>query len=323
MANSPVSYKPTGFIGGAGHGCLFSVGKGNYWKAATNSISVRHPFERRISFFPAGFDKDGYLYTITTWGDYPMYLPGSKAGQKGKYRPDWMLLSKGKSVTASSALEGYPAENIVDEDVHTSWVAASNSGNEWVQIDLQQPCKVDAMQVNFDEYGARQSGLAPEVHQSYMIEASLNGKNWYTVVDKTEKKTDTPHDYIEFTKAFNTRYLRLRNVEYNVSANLSLREIRVFGKGKGRKPSAIKDFNVTRNADDACRVHLTWNEADNARGYMVRYGIAKDKLYNQFQVIDSTSLDINSLNKGVTYYFTIDAFNENGVTRSKQIQECR
>ena len=44
MENSPVSYKPTGFIGGAGHGCIFTAGSENYWKAATNSISVRHMF---------------------------------------------------------------------------------------------------------------------------------------------------------------------------------------------------------------------------------------------------------------------------------------
>lgn len=323
MPNNPVSYKPTGFIGGAGHGCIFNVGKDKYWKAATNSISVRHMFERRVSFFPAGFDKDGYLYTNTTWGDYPMYLPDSKEARAGKHRPNWMLLSMNKPVTVSSALEGYPAENIVDEDVHTAWVATSNADTEWVQIDLLQPCAVNAIQVNFDEYGATQSGLAPEVHQSYLIEASLDGNSWYTVVDKSKKKTDTPHDYTEFADAFSTRYLRLRNTEYTVSSNLSLREIRVFGLGRGSKPKAVKDFSVVRDTSDACKAHLTWPRADNASGYMVRYGIAEDKMYNQFQVTGCTSLDINSLDKGTAYYFTIEAFNENGVTSSSCIHECR
>lgn len=53
------------------------------------------------------------------------------------------------------------------------------------------------------------------------------------------------------------------------------------------------------------------------------YGIARDKMYNQFQVpADSTSLDINCLNKGVPYCFTIESFNENGVTHSFCIREC-
>ena len=96
MENSPVSYKPTGFIGGAGQGCIFTAGSENYWKAATNSISVRHMFERRVSFYPSGFDKDGYLFTNTYLGDYPMFLPGGKEQIAGEYQPGWMLLSYGK-----------------------------------------------------------------------------------------------------------------------------------------------------------------------------------------------------------------------------------
>ena len=49
-------------------------------------------------------------------------------------------------------------------------------------------------------------------------------------------------------------------------------------------------------------------------GYMVRYGISPDKLYTSFQVVgDSTHLDLNGLNAGQTYYFSIAAYNENGV----------
>ena len=59
------------------------------------------------------------------------------------------------------------------------------------------------------------------------------------------------------------------------------------------------------------------------RGYIVRYGIAEDKLYSNFQVMGETSLEIGSLNKGVTYYFTIDTYNENGITRTEQVEVCR
>lgn len=321
LPGSPVSYKPTGFIGGAGHGCLFTAGKGTYWKAATNSISVRHPFERRISFYPAGFDNDGDLFTNTLWGDYPLYLPGSKEEQAGKHRPEWRLLSAGKPVTTSSAMKGYPAENMVDEDVHTAWVAATAGSGEWAQIDLLHPCDIHALQVNFDEYGATQQGLHPEVHESYVIEASLNGKDWYTVVDKSDKMTDTPHDYTEFARAFTARYIRLRNVDYTVSGQLSLREIRVFGKGKGRKPAAVQHFTVERDATDACKARINWEAAEGAQGYVVRYGIAEGKLYNNFQVTDSTRLLINSLNAGVTYYFSVDAYNENGVKKGRTVKQ--
>ena len=323
MENSPVSYKPTGFIGGAGHGCMFTVGSENYWKAATNSISVRHMFERRVSFYPAGFDKDGYLYTDTYLGDYPMFLPTEKRQASNSFQPGWMLLSYGKTVTASSTLDGFPAENIVDEDSRTAWVAATNNDTEWLQVDLQHLSSVNAIQVNFDEYGAKQKGFVPGVYQSYVIYASVNGEDWYPVVDYSTKKTDTPHDYIEFEEPFKARYIKLQNKEYTVSSNLSVRDLRIFGNGLGSKPRPVNGFTVKRNEEDPCKVSLAWNEVPHAQGYIVRYGIAEDKLYSNFQVMGETSLEIGSLNKGVTYYFTIDTYNENGITRTEQVEVCR
>ena len=323
MENSPVSYKPTGFIGGAGHGCMFTVGSENYWKAATNSISVRHMFERRVSFYPAGFDKDGYLYTDTYLGDYPMFLPTEKRQASNSFQPGWMLLSYGKTVTASSTLDGVPAENIVAEDSRTAWVAATNNDTEWLQVDLQHLSSVNAIQVNFDEYGAKQKGFVPAVYQSYVIYASVNGEDWYPVVDYSTKKTDTPHDYIEFEEPFKARYIKLQNKEYTVSSNLSVRDLRIFGNGLGSKPRPVNGFTVKRNEEDPCIVSLAWNEVPHAQGYIVRYGIAEDKLYSNFQVMGETSLEIGSLNKGVTYYFTIDTYNENGITRTEQVEVCR
>lgn len=323
MENSPVSYKPTGFIGGAGHGCMFTVGSENYWKAATNSISVRHMFERRVSFYPAGFDKDGYLYTDTYLGDYPMFLPTGKRQASDSSLPGWMLLSYGKPVTASSTLDGFPAENIVDEDSRTAWVAATNNDTEWLQVDLQHLSSVNAIQVNFDEYGAKQKGFVPGVYQSYVIYASVNGEDWYPIVDYSTKKTDTPHDYIEFEEPFKACYIKLQNKEYTVSSNLSVRDLRIFGNGLGSKPRPVNGFTVKRNEEDPCKVSLAWSEVPHAQGYIVRYGIAEDKLYSNFQVMGETSLEIGSLNKGVTYYFTIDTYNENGITRTEQVEVCR
>ena len=323
MENSPVSYKPTGFIGGAGHGCMFTVGSENYWKAATNSISVRHMFERRVSFYPAGFDKDGYLYTDTYLGDYPMFLPTEKRQASDSFQPVWMMLTYGKTVTASTTLDGFTAENIVDEDSRTAWVAATNNDTEWLQVDLQHLSSVNAIQVNFDEYGAKQKGFVPGVYQSYVIYASVNGEDWYPVVDYSTKKTDTPHDYIEFEEPFKARYIKLQNKEYTVSSNLSVRDLRIFGNGLGSKPRPVNGFTVKRNEEDPCIVSLAWNEVPHAQGYIVRYGIAEDKLYSNFQVMGETSLEIGSLNKGVTYYFTIDTYNENGITRTEQVEVCR
>jgi xylan 1,4-beta-xylosidase len=72
---NPVSFKPTGFITGGGHGCTLTDKYGKTWRVVTMVISVKHMFERRIGIFPASFDKDTMLYVNTVFGDYPQYLP--------------------------------------------------------------------------------------------------------------------------------------------------------------------------------------------------------------------------------------------------------
>lgn len=313
---SPVSYKPTGFLGGAGHGCIFQAGE-EYWKAATNAISVRHMFERRISFYPARFDSEGNLYTNTEWGDYPLYLPGKG---KGKTHPGWMLLSEDKPVTASSSMKGHPASRLVDEDVRTAWTAQSNQ-TEWVVIDLEQEANIAAIQVNYDEQGATWKGRQPGLYQSYILYASHDGKTWYVIVDKSGKKTDTPHDYTEFKSAFKARYIKWENHTYTISNNVSLRELRIFGTGTGEKPTTPSALTVTPHPTDKCRATLQWEPTYGAKGYVIHAGIKPDKLYQTYQTADSTYLELTGLNADTEYYFSIDAYNENGVTKGKDI-EC-
>jgi xylan 1,4-beta-xylosidase len=74
--------------------------------------------------------------------------------------------------------------------------------------------------------------------------------------------------------------------------------------------------------DDRAVVKLNWTPAPDAIGYNIRYGSAKDKLYHPYQVLGTNSVTIGSLNSLQKYYFTVDAFNENGVTKGKKITEA-
>jgi beta-xylosidase len=63
--NNPVSYKPGGFVNGAGHGSTVVGPFNQYWHFATASISVVVNWERRLVMYPTGFDKDGLMYCNT------------------------------------------------------------------------------------------------------------------------------------------------------------------------------------------------------------------------------------------------------------------
>lgn len=81
--NNPVSYKPGGFMNGAGHGSTV-IGPGNkYWHFASNAVSINVNWERRICMFPTWFDKDGLMYCNNSFGDYPHYAPASPSPSEG------------------------------------------------------------------------------------------------------------------------------------------------------------------------------------------------------------------------------------------------
>ena len=315
---SPFSYKPGGFIGSAGHAATFQDKAGNYWRVATMVISVAHKFERRLGIFPAGFDADDVMRTNTRLGDYPQFLPGTVKNPLDKNRTDWMLLSFGKKATASSTLENRPVENAFDEDVRTVWSAESSAKGEWLQVDLGGIVGINAVQINFAEQDAKAFGRAEKLFQQYTIEISDNGRNWKTLVDKSQNQKDAPHDYIELSNAAKARFLKLTNFRA-ASGKFAVRDLRVFGNASRAKPAEVKNFTVRRNPNDGRKAVLNWQSSPNADGYTIRFGISPKKLYGSYQVNKENSLRMNGLNKNVKYYFGIEAFNAGGAAESRRI----
>ena len=313
--NNPFSYKPGGFINGAGHGSTVEGPGGQYWHFASMAMNINVGWERRIGMFPTFVDKDGLLYSDTRFGDYPHYAP-SNSEKKGAFT-GWMLLSYKKPVEVSSFQEKYIAENLVDENVQSFWVADKNSDSQWVKIDLEKKALVKAIQINYNDYKSDIYGKVPGLYHQYILESSLNGSDWNVIVDKTENKSDIPNDYVVLEKPIETQYIRFKNI-HTPTTNLSISDIRIFGNGFGKKPKSVKTLQVQRN-DRKRGAKVSWNATKDTQGYNILWGIAPDKLYSSWMVYDNSSLDIKSLNADQTYYFTIEAFNENGVSASSEI----
>lgn len=119
--HNPFSYKPGGYMNGAGHGSTVLGPQNTYCHFTTGVVGVNIGWERRIVMYPTYFDEDGLMHSETSYGDYPHYA-SAIPGKQGKFT-DWMLLSYGKPVTASSTHPDHGAENITDENVKTFWLA--------------------------------------------------------------------------------------------------------------------------------------------------------------------------------------------------------
>ena len=337
--HNPVSYKPGGFMNGAGHGSTVVGPGGRYWHFASMSLSATVNWERRLCMFPTFFDKDGIMYCDNSFGDYPHFAP-AVPGHQGEFA-GWMLLSYGKPVKASSYAEGsapkaqgfneanrpktsanFRPENLNDEQCKTYWVAKTNGADEWVEIDLEAPATIYATQVNYADYLSNMYGRLPGLRHRYVIEGSLDGRSWTMIVDRSRSFKDVPNDYVQVDRPTRARFVRYRNIEVP-TPHLAISDLRIFGLGEGKKPAAVKGLKVDRQQSDRRDALLTWEAGKNCQGYNIRWGIAPDKLYNSWLVYGKNELLLKSLTTDQSYYFTIEAFNENGISEPARLVEAK
>ncbi len=324
--NNPFSYKPGGFIPGAGHGSTLRDKHGNLWHAATMRISVNHPFERRLGLWPAGIDEDGELFCNQRYGDWPMRM---EQGRMDPWRaPEWMLLSYRKPARASSFEVGKEPANATDENVQTWWRAASNDPGEWLEVDLMEVCDVHAIQINFaDDHlmlPLPESAHVPEGydrwlddrshHTRWLLEGSLDGQQYFVIEDKRQAKTDLPHDLVVSEEGLRARYIRCTVVELPHQQQACISGLRVFGRGQGTPPAVTPAVRAKIEGD--LDLLVSWEE-DGAVGHNVLWGHAPHKLYHSCMVLGKNEVKIGALVKGQPVYVRVDAFNEVGITEGE------
>jgi len=281
---------------------------------------VKYKFERRLGLFPAGFDEDGQLYCNTAFGDYPIQITPGKADHKKGLFTGWTLLSFNKKSLASSSDAGHPPELAFDEGIRTYWSAASGKAGEFLQVDLGKPETVFAVQVNYAEHHAMLFGKQQNIFHQYIILESTDGRSWRKLIDKSKNRKDVPHDFDVLRVPVKTRFLKLVNIHIP-GGYFAIGDFRIFGKADGAPPGPVKNFSVTRQPDRR-NVRLHWDRANDAYAYNIYYGISPDKLYNCIMVINQDHVDFRGLNIDPTYYFSIEAIGETGVsTRSAMSHE--
>ena len=322
--NSPVVFKATGFMRGCGHGCLFEDKKGNYWKVDTVSISVNHIFERRLCLFPAKIGEDGLLYTNTYRGDYPMILPHDTEKPFDQADAGWNLLSYGKKARASSVLDDqHTPDRAFDECLSSWWSAESGDAGEWLEVDLGKIYDVCSLQVNFadQDISPNVSGRGLGFAYRYTVEASTDGENWFMLIDQRNNPEDRSHEYFQLKDVTQIRYLKLTNCGITPGGGkFSVSGLRVFGYGGGTAPDHAPNFRAVRCTDER-DMTVSWLPVEGAQGYMIRFGINPQELHTHWQVIGDCEAKIGSLTRGVTYYVTVDAYNESGITYGTTIQK--
>ena len=319
--NNPYSYKPGGFIPGAGHGSTMKDTDGCLWHTATMRISVNHDFERRVGIWPAGLDAEGELFCNQRYGDWPVSVEDAK--KDPWCDPKWYLLSYGKSVQASSSEEGKGPEKAVDENVQTWWRAGSANPGEWICLDLGMESDVHAVQINFADdridipVPGKIGGAATQpryieerdLKTRWILEGAEDGEVYEVLADKSQADTALTHDLIVWEEGKHLRYLKLTVKEVPYGQQPCISGLRVFGIQQKEKPE-IPEFTAERIGDLDMNVKI---QGSGALGYNILWGENPQKLYHSYMVFHPEQR-IGALIKGRDYWVRVDAFNEAGIT---------
>lgn len=358
-ASDPLSLKLGGFARGAGHGATFQDNNGDWWHIATTVLSVKNTFERRISMWPTGFDKDGLMWCNTAFGDYPHFIPQPslpltpskgggtanaqallsyeevnyaalpKSGAGASANPPlggrgaftgWMLLNYNKPVQVSSTLGSHVPNNAVDELMKTYWSAKTGNVGEWFQSDLGNVSRVNAIQINYADQEVADDRLG-----------KVNGQyHQYRLYHSLDGKKWNPLvDKSRNQKDVPHDYVELEKpvqARYIRMENLrmptgkfALSGFRVFGHGNGAKPEMVQDFIVLRTEKDKRSAFIKWSPVDGAYAYNIYYGTAPDKLYNCIMVHSNNEYWMKAMDNQMPYYYQIEAVNENGISARTKV----
>lgn len=320
---NPVSLKVGGFIGGAGHSCVFKDKYGNWWQATSMWIGNHDEFERRIGLFPVSFDAKGRMRTHTVLGDYPMLLPQKKFEPQDISAFGWMLQSFNKACMASSSLPGFEPEKAADENVRTWWSAESGNAGEHFVMNFGKKVQINSVQINFAEQDINPEAPKETDYHAYKLYTSNDGHIWKLLADKSGNKTAVPHEYLELSGPVEASYMKVENVHTPKEGKFALLDLRVFGSGYSDKPGQVKELSVKRNQEDERYASLAWNKVSGADGYLVRFGYQPDFLNQCIQVKgnETTELLLHILTKGVKYYYRVDTYNDSGITEGNVISE--
>lgn len=319
--SNPFSYKPGGFIPGAGHGSTMEDPEGCLWHTSTMRISVNHDFERRVGIWPAGLDEDGELFCNQRYGDWPMAVEDAR--KDSWCSPSWYLLSYKKAMSASSFEEGKEPEKAADENVQTWWRPLSAEREEWLCMDLGMISEVHAVQINFADdrieipVPGKIGGSATQARYieerdlatRWILEGSKDGAEYEVLVDKSGAETDLTHDLIVWEEGKKLRYLRLTGMEVPYGQKPCISGLRVFGVQEKEKPG-VPEFSAQRDGDLDMKVVI---RGTGALGYNILWGEEPGKLYHSCMTFEKNQR-IGALVKGRDYWVRVDAFNEAGIT---------
>jgi hypothetical protein len=236
-----------GLINGTGHHTIVEGPNGKLWAFYTILFRNWSSFDRRVGMDPVVFDDQGDMYV-----DGPSEEPRSVLNLRAPSQSIAVSINR-YTYAASSGAPGRDPQYAFDNNVRTWWQPAEGDAKPWLVLDLgsrnpddpNQEFVIDSSRVIFDAAPRRLA--AGEIHVDghdrrwfgdppgapapyrYLLETSLDGKEFHTVVDRTDNQHAATIEFDDF-KPVRCRFVRLTVTGVPPGAPLAVLEFTVFGK---------------------------------------------------------------------------------------------
>ena len=264
--NNPVLRNAVGVVTGTAHGSLIQGPDDNWWQFYT-IVLANPPGGRRIGMDPVGFDENGNLF-VSGPNDTPQWAPGIVAdpARNGDSGSKVLSMNKFRAINSrsrvSSQRPGHDAAYAADDLNGTYWMPMADDAEPSLTIELAAATSfdpleqfiIDSCRIEFlaggelaglfatGRDGSPTSSSAPleaatseagkhaTAHQ-YRVEVSTDGKNFTTVLDKTNNNVSryTEFDEIPPTECNFVR-LTITAWPHNDDVPLGILEFTAFGK---------------------------------------------------------------------------------------------
>ncbi|MFM9961311.1 MAG: discoidin domain-containing protein [Planctomycetaceae bacterium] len=137
-----------------------------------------------------------------------------------EYVPINLALNKPATASSEESSKSNFAKHAVDGKKATRWCANGAEPNEWLQVDLERPKKINGIGLQWESEGT--------IYR-YRIEGSANGTDWKLLVDQSKNEgKQYDHEFV----ASNIRFVKVTYLGSNTGAWGSLWELSVFGDEK-------------------------------------------------------------------------------------------
>lgn len=227
---NPLTYRINGLVKGAGHGCV-EHGPGNtLWAFYTIPARSTHEYERRIGMDLVDVDENGELFCPSGVTFTPQYIPSENTKKgAGENSTHELPVNTRYIPTASSFIEGREPHFSSDESPLTWWQPSDDDAEPTLTFTLKQGTyKVTASRVWWKEQGLDYAaGVLPGPFK-YIIEG-YDGKEWYTLLDRSDLEVDLNIDYCDFDAGI-CKAVRIRIVGWPKGMKPGIVDFTVFGK---------------------------------------------------------------------------------------------